>query len=174
MYSILISIIIIAILIIVFKTLVSINNRDRKNKMSDLVHGFDIIEKEYNLNLFKKEILQNFIIGLDELHNKVFVFKSVQDKFDFVIVNLKDMKGCSKKKIYKSSMMQATGRRRPEKYLDKIVIEFEYRSGGERIQVAFYDSMIHNVTQISDLEKRADEWERNLAESISKDLKKIA
>ena len=107
MYSILISIVIITILIVIFKTLVSINNRDRKDKMNDLVHRFDILGKEYNLNICKKEILQHFIIGLDELRKKLFVFKNLQDKYDFVIVNLKDMGSCSKKKIYRSSMSAA-------------------------------------------------------------------
>jgi uncharacterized protein YpmB len=174
MYSILISILIITILIVVFKTLVSINNRDRKDQLNDLVHRFDILEKEYNLDLYKKEILQYFIIGLDELKRKLFVFKSLQDKYDFIIVNLKDLKGCSKKKIYKTSLMQATMNKRPEKYLDKIVIDLEYRKGNERFQVAFYDSVINKTTQILDLNKRADEWERNLAELINQDLKKIA
>jgi len=174
MYSILISVVIVSILIIVFKSLVSINNRDRKNKMSDLVHRFEMLGKEFNLNIYKKEILQHFIIGLDELRKKLFVFKNVQDKYDFIIVNLKDMRSCIKKKIYKSSMVRATRNRRPEKYLDKIVIEFEYMSGSERVQVAFYDSMINNSTEIYDLDKSAAEWERELAQTIDENLKKTA
>jgi hypothetical protein len=174
MDSILISIVIITILIIAFKTLVSINNRDRKDNMSDLVHRFDMLEKEYNLNIYKKEILQHFIIGLDELHKELFVFKNVQDKYDFLIVHLKDISGCSKKKIYRSSMVQATRNRRTDKYLDKIIIEFEHLNGKERIQVTFYDSMINNSTEIFDLDKRADVWERELAETINVNLKKLA
>src|SRR3978361_626363 len=85
MYSILISIVIISILIIVFKTLVTINNRDRKDKISDLVNRFDLLGKEYNLNIYKKEIMQHFIIGLDSLHKKLFVFKNVREKYDLII-----------------------------------------------------------------------------------------
>jgi len=166
--------VIIAILIIVFKTLISINNRDRKDKLRDLVLRFDMLEKEYNLNIYKKEILQHFIIGLDERHKKLFVFKNVQDKYDFEIVHLKDMRSCSKKKIYNSSMVQTARNRRPEKYLDKIVIEFEHMSGRERIQLAFYDSTINNSTEIFDLNKKADEWERELGETIQVNLRKIA
>ena len=142
--------------------------------MSDLVHRFEMLSKEFNLNIYKKEILQHFIIGLDELRKKLFVFKNVQDKYDFIIVNLKDMRSCIKKKIYKSSMVRATRNRRPEKYLDKIVIEFEYMSGSERVQVAFYDSMINNSTEIYDLDKSAAEWERELAQTIDENLKKTA
>jgi hypothetical protein len=174
MYSILISIVIITILIVIFKTLISINNRDRKDKMSELVHRFDILGKEYNLNIYKKEILQHFIIGLDELRKKLFVFKSLQDKYDFVIVNLRDMRSCLKKRVYKSSKIQTARNRRPEKYLDKIIIEFENMSGNERVQVAFYDSIINNSTEIFDLDKKADDWERELAEMINDNLKKIA
>jgi hypothetical protein len=174
MDSVIISIVIITILIIVFKTLVSINNRDRKEKMSDLVHRFDILEKEYNLNIYKKEILQDFIVGLDKLRKKLFIFKKALDKYDFMIVNIKDLKFCSKKKIYNSSMVQSTRNRRPDKYLDKIVLEFDYTSGNETIRVVYYDSMINNATEISDLDKRADEWERELAEMINGNLKKIA
>ena len=161
-------------MIVIFKTLISINNRDRKDKMSDLVHRFDILEKEYNLNIYKKEILQHFIIGLDELRKKLFVFKNLQDKYDFVIVHLEDMGGCSKKKIYRSSMSQTTRNRRPDKYLDKIIIEFDYLNGSERVQVVFYDSAINNSTEIFDLDKKADEWEKELAETIMGNVKKIA
>ena len=71
-------------------------------------------------------------------------------------------------------MVQTARNRRPEKYLDKIVIEFEHMSGRERIQLAFYDSTINNSTEIFDLNKKADEWERELGETIQVNLRKIA
>jgi len=142
--------------------------------MNHLVHRFDILEKEYNLNIYKKEILQDLIVGLDKLRKKLYVFKNVQDKYDFIIVNLRDLKFCSKKKIYKSSMVQTTRNRKPDKYLDKIVLEFEYINGNETIRLVYYNSVINNATEISDLDKRADEWERELAEMINENSKKIA
>jgi hypothetical protein len=174
MYSLIICFVIITILIIVFKTLVSINNRHRKDKLNNLVYRFGILEKEYNLNIYKKEVLENFIIALDEEHKKLFVFKILRDHYDFIIVHIKDIKACSKKKIYKSSLVQETRNRRPEKYLDKIVLEFEYKRGGGQVQVAFYDSAINNANQIFHLNKRADEWEKHIAETTNENLLKTA
>lgn len=70
--------------------------------------------------------------------------------------------------------MQVAGNRRPGKYLDKIILEFENINGTERVQVAFYDSMVNNAAEILDLDNRASDWERELAEMIDEDAKKIA
>ena len=73
MHSIIIALILVATVTILCLALVSINNRQRKKNANDLVRRFYKLGKERNLKFSKMEILGNFVIGLDDIYNKIMV-----------------------------------------------------------------------------------------------------
>ena len=143
--------------------------------MNDLVHRFDILGKEYNLNIYKKEILQNFIIGLDELRKKLFVFKKVAGQIRFCNYRFKGYeKSVQRKRYIKARWSGRQGTEGPKNIWIKSSWNLSPMNRNERVQVAFYDSEINNSTEIYHLDKRGGEWERELSEKIDENLKEIA
>ena len=49
--------------------------------------------------------MENFIIGLDEFRTVLFVILKTEGKYDAQIIHLRNVKSCSKKKIYRTNLL---------------------------------------------------------------------
>jgi hypothetical protein len=167
MSTIIIAGIIILFIVIISLVLVSINNNRRKKMTIELVGRFNELSKTYNLSFAQKEIMKDFIIGLDELHKRLFVLRKAGNKYDFQIIDLKDVKSCSKKKIYKSINMGTIKKERHENHLDKIALQFDYLDNRNPVQIAFYESSENHLLEIPELEQKAESWAAILTKTLN-------
>ena len=103
MSTIIVAAVLILVIISICLILVSLNNKDRQKTTTELLNHFSKLGTENNLSFSSQEILQNCIIGLDGIQRKLLILKkNDEDKYDSLILDLNDVKSCSKKKIYRS------------------------------------------------------------------------
>ena len=174
MSSILISAILILIVVVICLALVSINNKHREKAAGELLARFQKLEQENGLTLASREILENFIISLDKEHLKVLFLKKTDDGYDSLLIDLKQVKSFSKRKIYRSANIGTVKREKIETHVDKIVLEFHFKDMRDPVQALFYESDKNHSFEMSELESLARDWEVILTKTINKGVKKTA
>lgn len=172
MYLIIISVAIIILGMATFKAFRAIRRHDREGGIFDLEQRFYSIEEKNNLKFNKKERINNFVIALEKVRKKLFIFKKIDDNYELLIVDLKKIKSCFKQRIYKSMVTDSKGNCARD--LDKIIIEFVDMTGDERVQVPFYESIQNMPMEILELEHKADEWKIILENTIVNHYKEPA
>ena len=140
----------------------------------ELVGRFNELGERNNLSFTHKEMMGNFTMGLDELRMKLFVLGKTGEKYDFQIIDLKEVKSCSKKKIYKSINMGTIKKERYESHLDKIALQFDYFDNRDPVQIAFYESSRNHFFEIPELERKAGGWVAIIIKTLNIKLKNIA
>jgi hypothetical protein len=166
--------VLILLIVIICLVLVSINNNHRKKIAIELVDRFNELGERNNLSCTHKEMMQSFIIGLDELRKKLFVLRKAGNKYDFQLVNLNEVKICSKKKVYNSINMGTIKKERYENHIDKIALEFSYIDNRTPIQINFFESGVHHLLEMVELEQKADSWVAILTKTLNNKLKNTA
>src|SRR6185503_15826219 len=99
MSTILIAFLLIAIIIIISFVLVLLNNRHGKRKAIEIVNLFNKQGWEMGLSFSKKEVHENFIIGLDDAHKKLLSVRKTGNKYNSMVIDLQQVKSCSKRKM---------------------------------------------------------------------------
>jgi len=174
MSSIVIVGILVLILVVIILLLVSINNKHRKKTAMELVDRFNELGGSNNLSFTYKEMTENFIVGLDQLRMKLFVLRKAGIRYDFQVIDLKEIKSCSKKKIYKSINMGTVKKERYENHIDKIVLEFDFSDNRDPVQISFYESGEDHVLDMPELERKAGSWVAILTKALNSKLKSTA
>jgi len=174
MSSIVIVGILVLFLVIIILVLVSINNKHRKKTAMELVDRFNELGGSNNLSFTYKEMTENFIVGLDQLRMKLFVLRKAGIRYDFQVIDLKEIKSCSKKKIYKSINMGTVKKERYENHIDKIVLEFDFSDNRGPVQISFYESGEDHVLDMPELERKAGSWVAILTKALNSKLKSTA
>lgn len=174
MSSIIISAILILIVIVICLALVSINNKHREKAADELLSRFQKLAQENDLTISGREILENFILGLDKEHLKILFLKKEDDKYHSLVINLKEVRNSSKKKIYRSVNMGTGKKERMETHIDKIVLEFNLIDKRDAVHIPFYESERNHSLEMRELENKASDWEVILTKTINKELKKTA
>jgi uncharacterized protein YpmB len=159
--------ILIAIIVAIALTLVSINNKHRKKAAFELVARFNELGEKNKLSFSQKEMLENLILGLDELRKKLLVLSRSENKFDLQVINLREIKHCSRKKLYKTINMGTVKKQQHETHIDKIVLEFDFEDKRAPVQVPFYEAGRSHLLEISDLGRKAESWEKIITRSIN-------
>lgn len=174
MSSIIIASALISLIALIIIVLVSINNNHRKKIAIELTSRFTELEEKNNLSFTHKEMIKNFIIGLDELRKKFFVLRKTDSKYDFQVIDLRVVKSCTKKKIYSSINMGTIKKERYENHIDKIALEFSYLDNRDPIQIYFFESGVNNLLEMSELEQKAESWATILTKTLNNKLKNTA
>lgn len=164
----------ILLLAIIIGALVSINNNQRKKKTLELASRFNELGEKNYLSFTHKEVIENFIIGLDQLRMKLFALRKAGDRYDFQVIDLKEIRSCSKKKIYKSINMGTVKKERYENHIDKIVLEFDFSDNRDPVQISFYESGEDHVLDMPELERKAGSWVAILTKALNSKLKSTA
>ena len=165
---------IVLFLAIIIAVLVSINNKSRRGSAMKLVGRFNELGEKNNLSFTQKEMMENFVIGLDELRMKLFMLRKAGNQYDFQLVNLREIKSCLKKKIYQSINIGTEKKEKYVNYLDKIVLQFDFVDNREPLQIAFYASSGDNPLQLPELEQKANSWVAILTQTLNNKLKNRA
>ena len=174
MSSIIVASVLILIIALISLMLVSINNRHRKKNAIELVNRFNELGERNNLSFTHKEMMENFTIGLDEFRKILVVLRKTDSKYDSQVINLRDVKSCSKKKIYRTINMGTLKKVRYENHIDKIVLEFDYLDNKAPMQISFYESGGNHLLEMSELETKAGSWVTILDKTLKTKLKGTA
>lgn len=174
MSSILIAGLFILFIALIVVVLVSINNNHRKKTARELIDHFNEFGERHYLTFTRKEKMENFIIGLDESYKKLFVLRKAGNQYDSQVIELKEVKSCSNKKLYKSINMGTVKRERYETHFDKIVLQFDYFDARDPVQIIFYEQGRDHLTDMADLERKAESWVAILTQTLNIKLKSTA
>jgi hypothetical protein len=155
--------------------LVSINNKHRQKTASELLNYFSKLGTENNLSFSSQEILDNCIIGLDGIQRKLLILKKIDKvEYDSILLDLNEVKKCSKKNIYTRVNIGTAKKEKFENHLDKIVLDFDFIDNRQPVQILFYEPVTNHVFAMSELEQKAKKWEMILSQITITGLKKIA
>ncbi len=175
MSTLIVAAILISIIISICLILVSINNKHRKKAVYELLNRFSKLGTENNLSFSSQEILENCIIGLDGVQRKLLILKKIDsDGYDSIILDLNEVKNCSKKKIYRRVNIGTSKKERFENHIDKIVLELDFIDNRQSVQILFFEPITNHILAMSELEQKAKKWERILSQIANTGLKKIA
>jgi hypothetical protein len=173
MSTVIIAVILISVIAAICVILISINNKDREKTTLKLLDHFTGIAMQSNLSFSSQEILETALIGLDGIQRKLLVItKTGADEYDSLLIDLKEVKSCNKKKLYKNVNVGGTEKIKLEKQIDKIVLDFEFADGRPSVQITFFEPLTNHILTMSELEKKAGNWEAMLSKLIHLELKK--
>jgi hypothetical protein len=175
MSTIIVAAILIAGTISICLILVSINNKDRKKTTAELLNRFSKLGTENDLSFSSQEILGNCVIGLDGMQRKFLVLKKIDtDKYASLLIDLSEVKSCSKKKIYRNVNIGTGKKEKFENHIDKIVLDFDFIDNSRSVQISFFEPIVDPPLTMPELEQKAKNWETILSKIINPGLKKIA
>ena len=69
----------VSVIIFISLILVSINNKQRQKRVTELLDHFSKLGTENNLSFSSQEILENCIIGLDGIQRKLLILKKIDE-----------------------------------------------------------------------------------------------
>jgi len=152
--------------------LISIHNKHNREAMNKLLKYFSQLGTENDLSFSSQEILRNCILGLDGLQRKIMVVQRVDGSFSSFIIDLREVKNCSVKKIYGTINVGDLKKAKLEQYLEKIVLHFDLNdnSGAE---IVFYKHFENHLLEALELEQKAKNWDAILSK-MQLPLKNIA
>jgi hypothetical protein len=175
MSTIIVAAIIISVIISISLKLVSINNKQRKKTSTELLNHFSKLGTENNLSFSSQEILENCIIGLDGIQRKLLILKKIdKDEYDSILLDLNEVRKCSKKNIYTRVNIGTSKKERFENHLDKIVLDFDFIDNRQPVQILFFEPITNHIFAMLELEQKAKKWETILSQIANTGLKKIA
>ena len=175
MSTIIVAAVLILVIISICLILISLNNKDRQKTTTELLTHFSKLGTENNLSFSSQEILHNSIIGLDGIQKKLLILKkNDEDKYDSLVLDLNDMKSCSKRKIYRSVNIGTEKKEKFENQIDKIALAFHFIDNREPIHISFFDPVTNHIFAMQELEQKAKNWETILTKLLNTGLKKIA
>lgn len=153
--------------------LLFINKRNTKKRTKALLNAANEAGAGEGLNFSSQEILKDKIIGLDGVNQRLLIF-DFQNTNQVTNIQLADVKECSIKKEYESINFGNNKKADIEQQLRTIAIKFSFRHKTGFFSLSFYDSMLHSVYEIAELEAKAKHWETILSKLILKDSKATA
>lgn len=175
MSTIIVAAIIISVIVSICLILVSIDNKQRKKTSTELLNHFSRLGSENNLSFSSQEILERCIMGLDGIQKKLLILKKFDKHgYDSILLDLNEVKNCSKKKIYKKVNIGTSKKERFENHLDKIILELGFINSRPPVQILFYEPVTNDIFAMPELEQKAQKWETILSQITNTGLRKIA
>lgn len=171
MHSIIIAVALVTTVIIICLVLIAINNRQRRKNANELSNRFFKLGKERNLIFSKMDVLGNFMVGLDDVYNKIMVLTKSEHEYDSFVIDLGEVKDCSKRNIYKRINRGSAKRDEFESYVDEIFLVFDFQEKAEQVNLSFYESGRNSLLEMAALEQKAKDWEM-IVTRITKELQR--
>lgn len=143
---------------------VLISNNYRQRKRQNLLISFRELGIDNNLAFTSQEVMHDIIIGLDGRKNKLLVLKEDDGNFNWFMVNLRNIKRITVKKLYQHLNRWNTDKKILGEDLHQIVLQLETIDKQLPVNIAFYDSTKNDVFEIADLEEKANQWKAILSQ----------
>jgi hypothetical protein len=150
--------------------LVFINKRNKKREDKALINAVNEAGVEKGYSFSSQELLKDKIIGLDGVNQRLLIFDS-KNTNHVTNIQLADVKECSLKKEYESINYGNDKKADMEQQLRTIAIRFSFKNRSGFFSLSFYDSMLHSVYEMAELEAKAKHWEMLLSKLILKDAR---
>ena len=153
----------------------AIFKKEKRKRMNHLLHRFSELGSAYNLTFSSQEILHDCIIGLDGVHRKILVTKSIEEIITHTeLIDLSEVKSCSVIKHYGNIKGGELRAKKLETYLELIALHFERTNNQPSIEIPFYQHRKNSIYELEKREKKARHWEMLLSKMIHVPVKKIA
>ena len=162
MYILIIAILTVAVVGFFILILVYIHDRQIRKMVADLLRRFDEAAKKENLAPSKKEILGNLVIGVDDINKKLIILKKKGDEYHTMVIDLKEVRDCSKRKIYHRIDISMGDKEKYQNYVEEIVLSFDIPLRLKQEDIPFYDSGVHGLRNLAEAEQKATEWETTI------------
>jgi hypothetical protein len=146
----------------IFLVLISIHNKHNREAMNKLLKHFSQLGIENDLSFSSQERFKNCILGLDGIHRKVLVVTREDAGFGSFIINLREVRNCSVKKIYGSINVGDLKKTKLEQYLERIVLHFELNNHSS-VEIVFYKHFENHLLEVPELEQKAKQWDAILS-----------
>ena len=167
------TIILIGMTLIICALLVIFDNQQKRKMMSHILNLLSRVGSEYNLSFSSQEILKPCAFGLDGLNRKILIMKNAGDEFNTKIIDLDEVRACSIKRTFGCIRAGDLSNKELKQYLQKIVLQFEFRNNKLPVEIPFFDHAEHTIYQLSAIERKAKHWQAILSKMIIP-IKKIA
>ncbi|HEV8082020.1 MAG TPA: hypothetical protein VGP55_02405 [Chitinophagaceae bacterium] len=167
--------IIVSSVILIFKGLIFLHNREEKKTSAALNAYYNEVATKHSLTVLNPEIIKDAILGLNEICDKLLVVKSVETgKYKWHIIDLYNVKSCTVIKDCKSSYSNNPKEKTTERFVDQIYLQFEFIDEEENVEINFYTHILNHISDMPQSEQKARKWEEVISKIIKKKLKRIA
>ena len=72
-----------------------------------------------------------------------------EDKYDSLLLDLNEVKSCSKEKIYKKVNIGTAKKEKFENHIDKIALVFDFIDNRQPIQISFFEPMLDHLFKMA-------------------------
>lgn len=168
MSTILTGIILIAVTAGIILFLAALNKKKTERRNRELINVASKAGASLGLSFSSMEIFKDKIIGLDGVKRQLLILDFLNDN-TVISIRLADIKECSLKKEYEQVNFGNEKKTDMEQRLNKICLRFSFRNRPDHFFLSFYDSMLHSVYEIAELEAKAKHWELLLSKLMLRD-----
>jgi hypothetical protein len=173
MSTVLVAAILVGTVIAICLLFITITNKQKARKLNQLLNRFSELGTSHNLAFSSQEVLNNRIIGLDGINRKLLVLtQNDNQSFDDSVVNLDEVKNCTVSKIYSHINYGNVRNVNLEKYLERIVLHFEFTDIKDTVEIVFYSHIDNTIYQIEEMEQKAVYWKQILTKMLKDSIKK--
>jgi len=143
--------------------------------MNQIVNSVGKVENELNPAFFRREMFNDKVIELVRSDRKLVVSSPVDGiSFDEYVIDLEEVKCVSVKKYYGSIKPGDLKNRSLDAYLERIALHFEFNSGRDPVEIAFYSHIENDGYNREAIEHKAECWKQHLGKIIRGPLEKRA
>jgi hypothetical protein len=163
---------IVVLVIVVAVILIYMDHLEAQKRKAAVFYQFSKLGSKYRLSFTSQEVLKRRIIGLDAIMQQILVYEILDNGVDWYLINLKDVKGCTVKKIYGSIDANDFDKKQLEDYLEVIALEFYFKSSQKTVALPFYIKLQNAPEEIPELDHKAKDWEVILGKMLSGEVKR--
>lgn len=147
--------------------LIVINKKNSRNKTALLLNIFNRQAAAQGLSLSGQEILNDHIIGLDGIQQKMLVYNFGEQPV-FTSIALGDVKECSVLKEFETVSYGSSKKPVEELELRYIFLQFKYKQKAPDSFIPFYNNRINSIYEKALLEEKAQHWQLLLSKMLQK------
>jgi hypothetical protein len=153
---------------------VFVSKRNVRKQKEKKLNMFLLSGANNGLDFSRQEILEDKIIGLDEI-NKTLLIHEFKNEDKIILINMVKVRACTFKKNYESINMGSEKKVRMEQHLTSINVMLEFKNGGdEPVSISFYDNKVNSIYEMTDLESKAKMWQTILSNIVLQKFKATA
>jgi hypothetical protein len=144
---------------------------NRSEKLRKLLNQLEI---EYHIAYSGQEILKECAMGLDGKNRKLLVVqKQNLSYYEWNLIDLDEVLNCTLKTTYKSIMAGELKKKTIEECLETIKLRFEFWDNRAPVEITFYDHKDHKGVKVSELNRKARNWQILLSKMLKNRLQQI-
>ncbi|ANE50860.1 hypothetical protein SY85_10450 [Flavisolibacter tropicus] len=151
---------------------VYMDHLEARKRNAALFYQFSKLGSRYGMSFTSQEMLAQRIIGLDAIMQKILVFEIQDNEFDWYLINLKEVKRCTVKRVYGRIDADAFDKKHIEDYLEMIALEFYFKDNQRSVALPFYIKLQNAPEEIPELENKAKDWEVILGKMLFREVKR--